>query len=590
MKNPHTWRYLTVQILLALIGLSILAQIIHLQNSAEAKAILDAVNRYNGWEETYYPKRGDIYDRDGHLLAGNQTVYEIGVDLKALEDLKALDSSKHAAQQNNIALAAQRYLDMTYNDAIDKITNPPPGAVYVVLADNVAEEKGKALENLRDSSLYEPSGQNLNQLGFKTHFQRSYTENSLASNILGNVPPQDNAGHSGVEEKYNSLLAGTPLTVWVPADPILAQELPTPPVGTSLILTIKREVQAATEETLDAAVSNTGAVAGTIVIMDPKTGEILAMATSLRPNLNDYAHYGDTLSIEHPLNPAVSKDYEPGSVFKIFTMAAALDKGVVRPDTTYFDNGVILFGGFPIRNWDDTVWGLQDMTGCLQHSINACLVWVASQLGNDSFYSYLQKFGFGHTTGIDLAGEAPGQMKLPGDQIWTPIELGTNAFGQGVSVTPIQMVMAASAIANDGQMVYPHVLYASVQAGKQQNTSPMVVGTPISAATAHTLNEMLAISLENEASKALVPGYRLAGKTGTAQIPPYGANDATNASFIGWGPVDDPKFMVYVWLEKPQTSIWGSQVAAPVFRQVVEKLVVLMGIPPDNIRLQLAGP
>ena len=294
MKNPHTWRYLTVQILLALIGLSILAQIIHLQNSAEAKAILDAVNRYNGWEETYYPKRGDIYDRDGHLLAGNQTVYEIGVDLKALEDLKALDSSKHAAQQNDIALAAQLYLDMTYNDAIDKITNPPPGAVYVVLADNVAEEKGKALENLRDSSLYEPSGQNLNQLGFKTHFQRSYTENSLASNILGNVPPQDNAGHSGVEEKHNSQLAGTPLTVWVPADPILAQELPTPPVGTTLILTIKRAVQAATEEILDAAVSNTGAVAGTIVIMDPKTGEILAMATSPRPNQNDYAHYGDT--------------------------------------------------------------------------------------------------------------------------------------------------------------------------------------------------------------------------------------------------------------------------------------------------------
>ena len=590
MKNPHTWRYLTVQIILALIGLSIPAQIFHLQHSAEAKAILDAVYRYNGWEETFYPKRGDIYDSAGHLLAGNQTVYEVGVDLTALN---ALDENARPAQENNIALAAQLYLDMTYNEAIEKMKNPPyPDSTYVVLADNVAEDKALELKDLKEKSLYEPSGHNLNQLGFKAHYQRSYTENSLAANILGRVPPQDKAGHSGVEEKYNSLLAGTPLTVWVPADPILARELPTPPVGTTLILTFNRDVQAATEEVLDDAINNTGAVSGTIVIMDPKTGEILAMATSPRPNLSDDAHYGDTLSVEHPLNPAISKDYEPGSVFKILTMAAALDKGVVKPDTTYFDNGIILINNIPIRNWNNTVWGLQDMTGCLQHSINTCLAWVATQLGKDDFYNYLQKFGIGHTTGIDLAGETPGQMRLPmlADSGWTPIDLGTNAFGQGLSVTPIQMVMAASAIANDGQMVYPHVLYATVQDGKQKNTSSMIVATPIRAETAHTLNEMLAASLENEASKALVPGYRLAGKTGTAQIAPYATNNATNASFIGWGPLDDPKFLVYVWLEKPQADIWGSTVAAPVFKQVVEKLVVLMGIPPDNIRLQPAGP
>jgi len=588
MKNPHTWRYLTVQILLALIGLSIPAQIIHLQNSAEAKAILDAVDRYNGWDETFLPKRGDIYDREGHLLAGNQTVYEVGVNLDALKALDALDANARAAQENNIASTAQEYLDMTYNEAMDKMANPPfPDTTYIVLADNVAEDKAQALMTMKTSSLYEPVGKNLNQMGFKSHFQRSYTEGSLASNVLGRVPSQDNAGHSGVEEKYNSPLAGSSITVWVPADPILVRDLPTP-VGTTLILTFRREVQAAIEAILDAAVSNTGAVAGTIVVMDPKTGEILAMATSPRPNLNDLAHYGDTLSNEHPLNPAISKDYESGSVFKIFTMAAALDKGVVTPDTTYFDTGIFMIGDVAIRNWNNTVWGLQDMTGCLQHSINTCLAWVATKLGKEDFYSYLQKFGIGHTTGIDLAGEAPGQIRLPTvtGSGWTPIDLGTNAFGQGLSVTPIQMVMAASAIANDGQMVYPHVLYATVQDGKQQNTSPMVVASPIRADTARTLNEMLASSLENEASKALVPGYRLAGKTGTAQIAPYAANNATNASFIGWGPFDDPKFLVYVWLEKPQTDIWGSTVAAPVFKQVVEKLIVLMGIPPDNIRLQ----
>lgn len=588
MKNPHTWRYLTMQFLLAVFGFSIIAQIVRVQNSAEVKAILVASGKFEGREIIFYPSRGEIYDRSGHLLAGNQTVYEVGLDLNAMKDLNPSDL---AAYQNNIALAAQLYLDMTYSEALEKMMNPPEGAVYIVLADFVPAEKAEELIKLRDASVYNPTGQNLNGMHFKDHLHRSYTEYSLASNVMGVVPAQDVRGHSGVEEKFNSLLAGTPLTVWVPSNPILARELTDVPAGATLILTIFRDIQAATEEILDVAITDTGAESGSIVIMDPKTGEILAMATSPRPNLNDFAHYGDTLSSEHPLNPAISKPYEPGSVFKIFTMAAALEKGVVKPEDTYWDRGIIIFAGVPIYNWNNTVWGLQDMVGCLQHSINTCLVWVASQLGNDSFYSYMQKFGFGHTTGIDLADEVSGYLKFPGDQLWHPLDLGTNAFGQGVSVTPVQMVMAASSIANGGRMVYPHVLYASVQDGQQHNTSPQVIGSPISAATAHTLNEMLAISLEKESSNALLPGYRLAGKTGTAEIPTTGGylDNVTNASFIGWGPLDDPKFMVYVWLEKPKTSIWGSEVAAPVFKQVVERLVVLLGIPPDNVRLQLAG-
>jgi cell division protein FtsI/penicillin-binding protein 2 len=172
------------------------------------------------------------------------------------------------------------------------------------------------------------------------------------------------------------------------------------------------------------------------------------------------------------------------------------------------------------------------------------------------------------------------------------VELGTNAFGQGVSVTPIQMVMAASALANDGKMVYPHVLYAQIQDGKQSNTRPQIVGTPISTNTAHTISEMLANALETESSTALVPGYRIAGKTGTAQIPLAGGGydqNEVNASFIGWGPVDDPRFIVYVWLEEPQSNRAASVVAAPIFKQVIEKLVVLMDVPPDAIRLQIAG-
>jgi cell division protein FtsI/penicillin-binding protein 2 len=171
------------------------------------------------------------------------------------------------------------------------------------------------------------------------------------------------------------------------------------------------------------------------------------------------------------------------------------------------------------------------------------------------------------------------------------VDLGTNAFGQGVAITPIQLVMAASALANNGQMVYPHVLYAQLRDGHQSNMSPQVVGTPIKAETAHTITTMLYNSLKSESSPALLDGYSIAGKTGTAQIPTsYGYDpDNINASFIGWGPVDDPRFLVYVWLEKPQSNKAASVVAAPIFKQVIEKLVVLMGIPPDAVQLQSNG-
>jgi cell division protein FtsI/penicillin-binding protein 2 len=289
---------------------------------------------------------------------------------------------------------------------------------------------------------------------------------------------------------------------------------------------------------------------------------------------------------------ALSLPYEPGSVFKVLTMAAALDSGTVVPSTPFLDTGAIQVGGATISNWDDQAWGQQDMVGCLQHSLNVCLAWVAERMGTQTFYRYMNRFGIGHLTGADLAGEAAGRLKVPGDSDWYPVDLGTNAFGQGVSVTPLQVMTAATAIAHDGRMVVPHVLYAMVRDGRQYRVPVQYSGSPVSPESAHTLSQMLAVSLENESSGALVPGYRIAGKTGTAQIPgPVGYEDgATNASFIGWGPVDDPQFMIYVWLERPATSIWGSETAAPVFSDVAKQLVLLMSIPPDSVRGEIAKP
>jgi cell division protein FtsI/penicillin-binding protein 2 len=270
-------------------------------------------------------------------------------------------------------------------------------------------------------------------------------------------------------------------------------------------------------------------------------------------------------------------------------MASALDKGAVKPDTTFIDTGVIEVGGAYIYNWNSGAWGPQDMQGCMQHSLNVCLAWVATQLGAKDFYSYMRGFGIGHLTGVDMAGENPGRLKIPGDADWYDADLGTNAFGQGVSATPLQMATAISAVANEGKMMAPHIVRSIIENGEQFNNEPRLLGMPIKKETAQTLTEMLSRSLEEEASDALVEGYKIAGKTGTAEIPtPYGySSSATNASFVGWGPVDDPQFLVYVWLEKPTSSPWGSIVASPVFRQVVERLVVLMDIPPDRIRKAL---
>ncbi len=347
------------------------------------------------------------------------------------------------------------------------------------------------------------------------------------------------------------------------------KELPEVPDGASLVLSIDREIQRSMEEIIDVAVAESGSDSGTLVVIDPRNGDVLALATTPRMDLNQFWKYAQVFQKETPFNRAISQSYEPGSVYKVLTMAAALDKGAVTPETTFVDTGLIEIGGTVIYNWNGGAWGPQNMQGCMQHSLNVCLAWVATQLGPDRFYESMKAFGIGHVTGIDLAGEASGRLKAPGDTDWYEADLGTNAFGQGVAATPVQMAVAISAIANHGVMMAPKIVEAVVSEGYQYQIEDRVLGLPIKAETADLLSELLARSLEKESSDALVSGYRVAGKTGTAEIPtPYGyTSNQTNASFVGWGPVDDPRFLVYVWLEKPNTSVWGSIVAAPVFRQ-----------------------
>jgi cell division protein FtsI/penicillin-binding protein 2 len=583
MELENSWRFTTLGVLLSALAGFIVLQMVRIQISPQAEVFRSQGEVYAGNWRTIQPARGQIYDRLGNLLAGNITVYEVGVELAFVEN------------PSTIALALNAVTGADYEDVFAAASREPSSeAVFAVLANNVTEEQKLRLEqftkemNLAYGDSQDQNSPSLAGLVFTPQLQRSYPEKALASNILGFVN-QEGKGFFGIEEKFDDLLAGESQTVWIPRDPNRVEELPQIPPGASLILTIDRAIQSEVEEILDSAIEEHGAEAGTILVIDPRNGDIIAMATTPRLDLNEYWRYGEVFQGETPFNRAVSKAYEPGSVFKVLTMASALDSDTVNPNTPFLDTGSIEVGGTVIRNWDSGAWGPQDMLGCMQHSLNVCLAWIATQVGAKTFYNYMQEFGMGHLTGVDLAGENPGRLKRPGDADWYEADLGTNSFGQGIAATPVQMVMAISAIANDGQMVTPRILKAIVDNGRQYNTSPQIAGMPISDDTAHELTELLATSLEVESSIALVEGYRVAGKTGTAEIPtPFGyTSNQTNASFVGWGPVSDPRFLVYVWLEKPTSAPWGSVVAAPVFRQVVERLVVLMDIPPDQIRKRL---
>jgi len=581
MRQQYARRTQVLTFVMGLIAFAIIVQMTRIQNSAEAAIFRQQASNYAYELRTFYPDRGEIYDRNGHLLAGNKSIYEIGVDLTTVKD------------PNAIATAVSVELGIDFAKILDAIQNPPEGLSYVVIADFIEAKQAMTLQELKKTLEEQaPEGVRgpLTGLEFKSHPQRSYPENALASNIIGFVN-REGRGYFGVEEKYNTLLAGNPVQVLVPTDPNKASEIIRVPDGTTLVLSINRDLQAAAEQILDESLITYEAQGGTIVIMDPRNGELLAMAVTPRMDLNQFWNYGSIYNRANEFNPAVSMPYEPGSVIKILTMAAALDSGAVIPGTTYLDTGSILVGGATIQNWNQEPWGVQDMTGCLQHSLNVCMATLSTQMGAGTFYSYMDNFGFGHLTGVDIAGEAAGRLKLPGDADWYPVDLGTNSFGQGLTATPIQVMMAASSVANHGRTVTPHALYAMVRDGRQYNVPAQFAGSPISAQTADMLSGMLAVSLEAEDSLALVPGYRIAGKTGTAQIPVDGYYDSTqtNASFIGWGPIDDPQFMIYVWLERPATSIWGSETAAPVFGEMAEKTIILLDIPPDTIRQQLVA-
>ena len=474
MKTEHNWRYTFLGILMSFLPLLIVSRLLIIQANPKAlEGLLDKSQLYNGKYITVEPARGQIYDRWGDLLAGNKTVYEVGIELGQVRN------------PESIALAANIVLGLDYNEVLQIAKTPlSKDAVYRVLTNYVSQEKVDRLDAMAEQmQASEPTGKDqlppsLSGLVHQPKLLRTYPENEVASNLLGFVN-RDGIGYFGVEGNYNDLLTGRPRSVWVPSDPHQVTDLPEIPPGASLVLTIDREIQVSVENILDNAIQDTGSESGTIVVIDPKTGELLAVATTPRLNLNEFWRYGEVFPGSTPFDRAVSQAYEPGSVYKVLTMAAGLDSGSISLDSSFLDTGVFEIGGTYIYNWNGGAWGPQDMQGCMQHSLNVCLAWIASQTGAKNFYKYMNAFGIGRLSGVDLAGEAAGRLKVPGDADWYDADLGTNAFGQGVSATPIQMAAAVSAIANDGKMMAPHIVRSIINKGHQQDIDLKQLGQPI---------------------------------------------------------------------------------------------------------------
>ena len=586
MTNPVSKsRIRAITLGMGLMTVGLLIQLIRVQFGPYAPVFAARGDVGSSRLERVIPARGLIYDRDGRLLAANATSYVLEVETRQLT----------AASRKAIPEVLSKVLVLPLGDLHEQLNRDWVAQnqfrIRLTRSDQAGGEPlpinvDKYVAAVLNDFLADPYAPDLSGLSLVPNPKRVYPNGDLAGHVLGFVN-QENEGYFGVEGYYDEWLSGKPITIARPMIPPEARAQPDPPGGVNLVLTLDMDIQQMVEHELYSAIKSSGSESGEIIVMDPRNGEILALAAWPTLNPNDYEPWLVEEDGQEPvITPAVGAMFEPGSTFKVITMASALDAGVVEPDSEFLDTGEIEVGGNLIRNWNGQAWGPQTMLSCMKNSLNVCLAWVASEkLGASTMYSYLRAFGVGNLTGVDLSGETSGQLRTPRHPDWTESDLGTNSFGQGVSLTPIQMMAAIGAVANDGVMVQPHIVRQIVGPSGAYSPKTIVLGRPVTPETAQTLSEMLATSMEGETPYASLEGYRLAGKTGTAQIPGDFGYDPkwTIASFIGWGPVDDPQFLVLVRLDKPEISPWGSVVAAPVFQKVVRRLVVFLEIPPDVV-------
>lgn len=426
-------------------------------------------------------------------------------------------------------------------------------------------------------------------IGFEKQEDRIYPEASMAAQLLGFVGKDDNGadtGYFGLEGSYDYTLTGKAgfikresSAVGVPLPFGEGKEIEALG-GVDLVTNIDKAIQIIVEQKLAQGIEKYGAKSGSIVAMDPKTGGILAMANYPSYDPKNYIEYGD----EFFKNPIISDAFEPGSIFKPIVMAAGIDAGVVEPDTVCDAcSGPVKVDKYFIETWDNKYQVNATMTDVIVHSNNVGMVYVGNKLGMDRLYEYITKFGIGSPTGIDLQGESAPFLRERGK--WNIVDQATATFGQGIATTPIQMLRAIGIIANQGKDVHPSVVKKLTRDGWSSEITQNEGEQIISQESASKMTDMMISAVRaGEAKWASPKGYEIAGKTGTAQIAVSGHYDAekTNASFVGFAPAHDPKFVMLVTLKEPQSSPWASETAAPLWFDIAKLMFAYMGIQPQN--------
>ena len=451
---------------------------------------------------------------------------------------------------------------------------------YVVIKKSLSEDEQNKIKDA-----------NLTGVGFDSETSRLYPEGAMLAQLLGFVGYREDkrAGVYGLELAFEKELAGKPGYLLQEKDNsgrwIFGSKRDRVPAidGDSLMLTIDKTIQLQVDKILKAAVNDNEADSGSVIVMDPKTGAIMAMSTYPDFNLNEYS------KVENPnmyVNQVTQGAYEPGSIFKPLTMAASVNEGKITANTTYVDTGEVNIDGYTIKNSDEKAHGTQTMSQVLEQSLNTGTIFAKEAIGNKKFLEYLQRFGFGKKVGFEVS-ENPGDISnlLQGN---IKVNYDTASFGQGISVTPLQMVQAFSAISNGGKMLKPYVVKEIIrQDGKVEEVGKTEATSVISAKAASEVAAMLVNVVEKgHGKKAAVPGYYIAGKTGTAQVPRKdgkGYEENNNiGSFIGFGPVEDPRFIILVRINHPRTVKFAETTAAPAFGQIAQFLIQHFKLPPTR--------
>jgi cell division protein FtsI (penicillin-binding protein 3) len=513
--------------------------------------------------------RGAIFDRNGEPLAVNLKLYSVAADPGCIKD-----AAKTAAQLSPLLRKSAR--------EIEQELKQPPGVRWVLLKRSVDEPLAAAIRRLRDPGLIIVDG-----------WRRVYPQRELAGAVLGFVGA-DGKGLAGVEAGLDRRLSGVEGEMQVVLDgrrpgsrdqiPGLTQVRKAMVPGSSVVLTLDVQIQAIVEEELKAAVEAAGAAGGTAVAMDPQTGEVLALATVPGFDPNDYRSYPRETWVSN----AVAAPYEPGSTFKLVTACAALEEGVMSRGETVTCEGSRRVGNRTIScalHHGSRAHGTLDLDGMVVESCNVGMATVALKLGADRMHRWARRFGFGERTGIEIPGESPGMLSPPGR--WPDIQVANIGFGQGVSVTPLQLLAAYCAVANGGRRVYPHLVRTIRDAAGKVEHPPVREGERIlSRETCDHMKRVLErVVEEGTGTAAAIANRRVAGKTGTAQKARPGAGYSSNkhiASFVGFSPVDDPRLAVLVVIDEPTGSQYGGTVAAPVFRAICERVLTYLRVPPDR--------